>query len=137
MTYLTKNATVEILKNKYNANTEQGQFNRRGVAVLADQHHEFYYDETNSDLGPVVRWISSDNIVPGDILEMAVADGVIQLSDLQNSEEARKIEDEKFIAQYVANRQKYGYSDEEKFEMMAAFGGEEVVDIFTGKTVQY
>jgi glycosyltransferase involved in cell wall biosynthesis len=44
---------------------------------------------------------------------------------------------EKFIAQYVANRQKYGYSDEEKFEMMAAFGGEEVVDIFTGKTVQY
>jgi hypothetical protein len=137
MTYLTKNATVEILKNKYNLNTEQGQFNRRGVAVLADRHHEFYYDETNSDLGPVVRWISSDNIVPGDILEMAVADGVIQLSDLENSLNARKIEDEKFIAQYVANRQKYGYSDEEKFEMMAAFGGEEVVDIFTGKTVQY
>lgn len=137
MTYLTKNATVEILKDKYNPNTEQGQFNRRGVAVLADRHHEFYYDETNSDLGPVVRWISSDNIVPGDILEMAVADGVIQLSDLENSLNARKIEDEKFIAQYVANRQKYGYSDEEKFEMMAAFGGEEVVDIFTGKTVQY
>lgn len=137
MTYLTKNATVEILKNKYNPNTKDGQFNRNGVAVLAERHHEFYFDETNSDLGPVVRWVSSDNIVPGDILEMAVADGVIQLSDLQNSLEAREIEDAKFLAQYVANRQKYGYSDEEKFEMMATFGGEEVVDIFTGQTVQY
>lgn len=137
MTYTTKNPTVEILKNKYDANTDQGQFNRRGVAVLADQKQEFYIDETDSDLGPVVRWIKSDNIVPGDILEMAVADGVIQLDDLLNSTTAREIEDKKFIAQYVANRQKYGYSDEEKFEMMAAFGGEEVVDVFTGKTVQY
>ena len=137
MTYLTKNATVEILKDKYNPNTELGQFNRRGVAILADQKSEFYIDETDSNLGPVIRWIKSDNIVPGDILEMAVADGFIELSDLQNSLDARKIEDEKFIAQYVASRQKYGYSDEEKFEMQAAFGGEEVVDIFTGQTVQY
>jgi len=137
MTYTTKNPTVEILKNKYDSKTEQGQFNRRGVAVLADQKNEFYIDETDSDLGPVVRWISSNNIVPGDILEMAVADGFIQLADLLNSTEAREIEDAKFIAQYVANRQKYGYSDEEKFEMQASFGGEEVVDIFTGQTVQY
>jgi len=137
MTYTTKNPTVEILKDKYNQNTEQGQYNRRGVAVLADQKNEFYIDETDSVIGPVVRWIKSNNIVPIDILEMAVADGVIQLDDLLNSIDAREIEDKKFISQYIANRQKYGYSDEEKFEMMATFGGEEVVDIFTGQTVQY
>ena len=50
---------------------------------------------------------------------------------------ARKIEDLAFLEQYVANRQKYGYSDEEKFEMRAAFGDEEVVDVFTGKVVAY
>lgn len=41
-----------------------------------------------------------------------------------------------FLKQYVANRAKYGYSDEELFEMQASFGpDEEVVDIFTGKTI--
>jgi hypothetical protein len=49
----------------------------------------------------------------------------------------RKIEDAKFLEQYIANRQKYGYSDEEKFEMRAAFGDEEVVDIFTGERVVF
>jgi hypothetical protein len=41
-----------------------------------------------------------------------------------------------FLKQYVANRAKYGYSDEELFEMQAAFGPDEVVvDVFTGKTI--
>ena len=40
------------------------------------------------------------------------------------------------IAQYIKSRELYGYSDEELFEMQAAFGpDEEVVDIFTGKTI--
>lgn len=41
-----------------------------------------------------------------------------------------------FLKQYVENRAKYGYSDEELFEMQAAFGpDEEVVDVFTGRTI--
>ena len=40
------------------------------------------------------------------------------------------------LKRYIENRQKYGYSDEELFEMQASFGeDEEVVDIFTGKTI--
>jgi hypothetical protein len=40
------------------------------------------------------------------------------------------------IAQYIKSREMYGYSDEEMFEMQASFGpDEEVVDIFTGKTI--
>ena len=41
-----------------------------------------------------------------------------------------------FLKQYVENRAKYGYSDEELIEMQASFGpDEEVVDVFTGKTI--
>jgi hypothetical protein len=63
--------------------------------------------------------------------------GLIVQENVLRSMTARKIEDLAFLEQYVANRQKYGYSDEEKFEMQAAFGDEEVVDIFTGKVVAY
>jgi hypothetical protein len=40
------------------------------------------------------------------------------------------------LKRYIENRQKHGYSDEELFEMRASFGeDEEVVDIFTGQTI--
>ena len=40
------------------------------------------------------------------------------------------------LKKYIESRQKYGYSDEELFEMRASFGeDEEVVDIFTGQTI--
>jgi len=46
------------------------------------------------------------------------------------------IKDLEAITRYIENRQKYGYSDEELFEMEASFGpDEEVVDIFTGQTI--
>lgn len=49
---------------------------------------------------------------------------------------AHKKETLDFLKKYVENRQKYGYSDEELFEMQASFGeDEEVVDIFTGQTI--
>lgn len=44
--------------------------------------------------------------------------------------------DIKAIQQYIESRRKYGYSDEELFEMRASFGeDEEVVDIFTGEKI--
>lgn len=40
------------------------------------------------------------------------------------------------LKRYIESRQKHGYSDEELFEMRASFGeDEEVVDIFTGQTI--
>lgn len=98
---------------------------------------DFYIDETNSDFGPVVRWTSNDNIPFADMLaEFAIA-GYIDQQIVINSINARKIEDEAFLQQYVEHRQKNGYSNEEKFEMRAVFGNEEVVDIFTGKTIKF
>jgi len=40
------------------------------------------------------------------------------------------------LKQYIDARARNGYSDEELFEMQASFGpDEEVVDIFTGQTI--
>lgn len=40
------------------------------------------------------------------------------------------------LTRYIESRNKHGYSDEELFEMEASFGpDEEIVDIFTGKTI--
>lgn len=85
----------------------------------------------------VIRWESSDNVPPKDILEAFVEAGLLTQEVMDNSLAVNKVEQAAFLEQYIANRQKYGYSDEEKFEMQAAFGGEEVVDIFTGEVVNY
>ena len=51
-------------------------------------------------------------------------------------EKKMEAKDLKVLQNYIASRQKYGYSDEELFEMRASFGeDEEVVDIFTGQTI--
>lgn len=98
--------------------------------------HDFYIDETG-EYGQVVRWNSSNNIPPKDILADFCVKGYITSETLYDSIACKNAEDAKFLEQYIANRAKYGYSDEEKFEMRAAFGDEEVVDIFTGKTIQF
>lgn len=93
---------------------------------------KFYVD--NND---VVRWKSNDSVPPNDILtEFLLADLICQEQVLR-SMSARKIEDEEFLKQYISNRQKYGYSAEERSEMQNAFAGETVVDIFTGQIVNY
>ena len=96
---------------------------------------DFYIDETNEVAGPVVRWISSDNIPFEDMLTEFLIAGYIDAETVANSISYKKVEDAAFLEAYVARRQKYGYTDEEKFEMRAAFGDEEVVDLFTGKTI--
>lgn len=95
----------------------------------------FYIDETNSESGSVVRWSSSNNIPFPDMLERFLLAGLITHTEMGNSIAYRKVEDAKHIAQYIENRKKYGYSNEELFEIRAAFGDEEVVDLFTGEVI--
>ena len=49
--------------------------------------------------------------------------------------EQKDIETQEFFGRYRAQREKYGYSEEEKAEMRAEFGDEEAVDVFTGKVI--
>jgi hypothetical protein len=94
------------------------------------------FQQTYTD-NNVIRWVSNDTVPPKDMLEDFWAKGYITLGSLYDSIATKNKEDAEFLEQYIANRQRYGYSDEEKFEMRAAFGDEEVVDIFTGKSVQF
>jgi hypothetical protein len=111
------------------SNGTQGEFARRGVAVLAEKEY---------DVCPAgeIRWKSNGHIVPGDILEMAVVDGTITIEQRNKSEDLRKIEDEIFIKNYINFRQKHGYSEEELMEINAEFGDDEPVDIFTGREIR-
>ena len=127
--------TKEELEAVYNSterrfsNGTQGEFARRGVAVLAEKEYR---------LGPKgeVRWVSSNNIVPSDILEMAVVDGTIDIAVRNRTEEVREVEDEIHIRNYINFRQKHGYSEEELMEIDAEFGDDEPVDIFTGREIR-
>ena len=88
MTISTENPTVEILTEKYNG--ERGEFNRRGVGVL---------DNKEWKLGKQgeVCWVSSSNIVPTDILEMAVVDGTITIEMLERSTKQKAIETREWL----------------------------------------
>ena len=98
----------------------------------AKQHFENTYMDNN-----VIRWVSNKTVPPTDILADLCVAGYITTEMLYDSIHTKKKEDDAFLDQYIANRRKFGYSDEEKFEMQAAFAGETVIDIFTGEEVQY
>ena len=94
-------------------------------------------EDFNVDTNGVVRWNSSNNVPPNDILTEFLVGGLVSQEEVLRSISKRKEEEIAFLEAYVARRQKYGYSDEEKFEMRAACGDEEVVDVFTGKKVVF
>ena len=134
MAYLERKTKKE-LEEIYNSterrfsNGTQGEFARRGVKVL--EKNDFYIREDGS-----VRWIMSDNMVPCDIMEMAVVDGTLTIDQRNKAEELRIIEDELFLKNYINFRQKNGYSEEELMEINAEFGDDEPVDIFTGREIR-
>ena len=83
----------------------------------------------------IVRWISSDNIPFDDMLAKFVAEGRITSKEAELSAEQRKIETALALKQYAERNKGRKLSDEERFEMRAAFGeGAEVVNIITGDT---
>ena len=94
----------------------------------AKQINEAYQDENG-----IFRWKSNSRVPFDDML------GCWNLDDetLAACREARDKDNEVFIAEYRKSMENYEYSDEEKFEMRAAFGeGAEVVNVLTGKKIR-
>lgn len=92
---------------------------------LIDQvRNETYIDETGA-----LRWLSSKNTVPDDVCEIAgVSDEVRELTRKANE---RDIDE---LRQSMMDKE---YSEEELFEMRAAFGpGATVVNVLTGKKIK-
>jgi len=100
--------------------------------IDAKRKEDFYVDETNSTSGPVVRWNSNDRIPFGDMLSEFATAGWISMQTVENSLAQRRIEDRRAIEAYRKNYR--GPSQEEQFEMRAAFGsGARVVNVLTGR----
>lgn len=93
------------------------------------------FAETYTDNAGAVRWVSSNNIPFMDMLTDFLVAGFIDQDTVILSDKTRKAEDAKFIAEYINYRQTRGYTNEEMFEIRAAFGDEEVVDMFTGQRI--
>jgi hypothetical protein len=101
--------------------------------VDAKYKSQFYIDYTNDVTGPVVRWNSNDRIPFEDMLQNFEDAGWIDGQMYSNSVDQRKVEDRIAIEAYRKNYK--GPSDEELFEMRAAFGpGAKVVNVLTGHT---
>ena len=92
---------------------------------------DFYIDDTDSTSGPVVRWRSNDRIPFGDMLAEFAHAGWISVQTVENSLAQRRIEDRISLEAYAKHYK--GPSEEEQFEMQAAFGpGAQVVNVLTG-----
>jgi len=99
--------------------------------IDSKRKEDFYIDETNSDSGPVVRWSSNNRIPFGDMLAEFAHAGWISVQIVENSLAQRQIEDRISLENYRRNYR--GPSEEEQFEMRAAFGsGARVVNVLTG-----
>ena len=84
------------------------------------------------DADGIYRWKSNNRIPFMDMLESWNLDS----ETLEKCQAARKAEDQTFLAEYREQMKDYEPSDEERFEMRAAFGeGAEVVNVITGKTI--
>ena len=99
----------------------------------AKYKNDFYIDETNSETGPVVRWNSNDRIPFADMLQNFVDAGWINKQE-QNNSLVQRVEEDRIAIEAYRNNYK-GPSEEELFEMRAAFGaGAKVVNALTGHT---
>lgn len=62
--------------------------------------------EHHTDANGVIRWNSNNSVPPRDILELAYLDGKISEQTLTTSLATKSQEDDAFLKQYIAMRQK-------------------------------
>ncbi|MEB8638244.1 hypothetical protein P4H32_31920 [Bacillus cereus] len=83
----------------------------------------------------IVRWKSNNSVPPTDILEFWAY--LKKPFDYQKSLEQRDIEVQESLARYREAMKNHVPSEEELYEMRAAFGeGATVVNVITGKTTK-
>ena len=111
---------------------KQGEFWKNDVQKSVKQ----YFEDTSTVDG-VIRWNKSNNVPPTELLELWAYVGILDRYVYQKSLEVRDAELAVSIRQYKEARAKQGYSQEQLFEMRAAFGaGATVVNVLTGETIK-
>lgn len=102
--------------------------------VFDEEKARSWWPKARIDEDGIVRWKSNDSVPFPDMLYDFRHLGFIDETTERRSTETRNHESGLAIERYRKQRAEHGYSDEEMFEMRAAFGpGEEVIDILTGK----
>ena len=107
-------------------------------ALQTMEHVLKYWEEDGAyvDAQGIMRWRSNESVPPADCLMAALDMGLITLPQHNHSVEVGKAETRKVIEAYRA-AQPAQPSDEELYEMRAAFGrGEVVVNVITGRRTQ-
>lgn len=85
----------------------------------------------------VIRWKSNNNIPPKTILYSFLHLNYVTEYDVENSLKVYQIEMEQKLKEYKEMMKTYIYSDEELYEMKAAFGkGTTVVNVISGSKIQ-
>jgi hypothetical protein len=101
----------------------------------SDRLDKEFETNTTVDSEGVVRWKSNNSVPPKEVLEFWKHQN--KEFNYKKSNEVEEKETEKFIQEYRESRKNYVPSEEEMFEMRAAFGpGEQVVDIITGQKIK-
>ena len=94
------------------------------------ENGELLIDETG-----IATWVSNGNAIPQECVEKAIYGGLPINAEL--TREFRDRQTEKSLREYRERMKNHVYSDEELFEMRAAFGaGALVVDAITGRRIQ-
>jgi len=90
-------------------------------------------EDSYTDSEGVIRWKSNDRVPFDDLLENAGVD----TDTRQRCRVARDADTEKTLSEYREAMKNHVPSDEEMYEMRAAFGpGAKVVNVITGKVTQ-
>lgn len=96
---------------------------------------KFKTDAIVDDNG-IATWKLSGNCLPDDFLEMLDWAGVATIN-YEATKRERQRQDEKFFKEYKEANKNRKYTEEELFEMRAAFGtGVTIVDAISGQTIQ-
>lgn len=102
----------------------------RYIDEARDTTDESFY--VGTDL--VVRWRSVNRCVPADLCDAFFVLGGISYEEWAATAQARAEETAAFLEKYREAQKGREVSDEERFEMRAAFGeGAEVVNVITGR----
>ncbi len=119
---------------EYEINGEMGNFWKRRAEENVRNAIIEATDKAEVDEDGAIKWKSNGKYLFDDFCEMLEYGG-FEFSR-QATKEKREAQTKEFLDEYKSYRSNHEYSDEEMYEMRAAFGEDaEIVDVFTGESI--